>query len=71
MSGLFCCENREKKAVGKQKKESMYTISLKLSESCLEVVCAGIYFDLPNGGYSLSTCLSTKGVLSYLKLHKP
>ena len=24
-------------------------ISLKLSENCLEVVCAGIYFDLPNG----------------------
>ena len=46
-------------------------ISFKLSFCCLEVVCAGIYFDLKNKGYSLSACLSTKGVLSYLKPYKP
>ena len=42
-------------------------ISFKLSFCCLEVVCVGIYFDLPNGGVLPSYCLSTKGVLSYLK----
>jgi len=36
-------------------------ISSKLSESCLEVVCAGIYFDLQNKGYCLSTALVRKG----------
>jgi len=46
-------------------------ISFKLSFCCLEVVCAGIYFDLKNKGYSLSACLSTKGVLSYLKPYTP
>ena len=37
MSGLFCCENREKKAVGKQKKESMYTCLF------LSVLCAMVF----------------------------
>ena len=32
-------------------------MSFKLSESCLEVVCAGIYFDLIKGGYCLRTAL--------------
>jgi hypothetical protein len=42
-------------------------ISFKLSGSCLEVVCAGIYFDLKKQGVLPQYCLSTKGVLSYLK----
>ena len=32
--------------------------------SCLEVVCAGIYFDLKNGVVLPSYCLSTKVVLT-------
>ena len=36
-------------------------ISSKLSFCCLFVVCAGIYFDLKNKWYSLSTALVRKG----------
>ena len=63
----------EKRAVDKDTTEfeTIIYISFKLSFCCLEVVCAGIYFDLKNKGYSLSACLSTKGVLSYLKPYKP
>ena len=39
----------------------------KLSGSCLKVVCARIYFDLPNGVVLASYCLSAKVVLPYLK----
>jgi hypothetical protein len=37
------------KQVERQTKTKIH-MSFKLSESCLEVVCVGIYFDLPNGG---------------------
>ena len=35
--------------------------------SKIYIVCAGIYFDLKKQGVLPQYCLSTKGVLSYLK----
>lgn len=38
-----------------------------MSDFCLKVVCAVLYFDLIKGGLLPSYCLSTKVVLAYLK----